>query len=131
MKGFTSWVMSIFLLPVRCFIKKQTFYRHQKDMTSVLYGAGLNYQMGNPVRQEIVSVRREVDSLRKQVEALTEENQIYRKHLMKLTALLEDGKGQGEFTQDLMSLSRAADAAGNPARREAGVGTVQGGGFRR
>jgi hypothetical protein len=124
--------MSIFLMgAVRCFIKKQTSYRHQKDMTSVLYSAGLNYQVGNPVRQEIVSIRREVDSLRKQIEALTEENQIYRKHLMKLTALLDEGKGQSEFTQDLMSLARAADASSSSTRREAGVGTVQGGGFRR
>lgn len=99
-------------------------------MTSVLYSAGLNYQAGNPVRQEIMAVRRDVDSLRKQVEALTEENQVYRKHLMKLTALLEDGKGQAEFTQDLMGLSRAADLA-SAAKREAGGGTVQGGGFRR
>ena len=53
-------------------------------MTSVLYGAGLNYQLGNPVRQEIVAVRREVDALRKQLEHLTEENIIYRKYLMKL-----------------------------------------------
>ena len=43
-------------------------------MTSVLYGAGLNYQIGNPVRQEIVAVKREVDSLRKQFEQLIEEN---------------------------------------------------------
>ncbi len=48
-------------------------------MTSVLYSAGLNYQAGNPVRQEIMAVRREVDSLRKQLEILTEElhEQIY------------------------------------------------------
>lgn len=98
-------------------------------MTSVLYSAGLNYQAGNPVRQEIMAVRRDVDSLRKQVEALTEENQVYRKHLMKLTALLEDGKGQAEFTQDLMGLSRAAELGA--ASRQAGGGTVQGGGFRR
>ena len=42
-------------------------------MTSVLYGGGLNYQIGNPVRQEIVTVRRDLDSLRKQVEQLSEE----------------------------------------------------------
>ena len=53
-------------------------------MTSVLYGAGLNYQLGNPVRQEIVAVRREVDALRKQLEHVTEESIIYRKYLMKL-----------------------------------------------
>ncbi len=114
---------------VRCFVRKETSYRQQKKMTSVLYSAGLNYQVGNPVRQEIVSIRREVDSLRKQVEALTEENQIYRKHLMMLTALLEEGKGQAEFTKDLMSLSHGADASSSS--RPAGVGTVQGGGFRR
>ena len=51
-------------------------------MTSVLYGAGLNYQLGNPVRQEIVAVRRDVDLLRKQVDMLTEENLIYRNHIM-------------------------------------------------
>lgn len=74
-------------------------------MTSVLYSAGLNFQHGNPVRQEIVSVRREVEALRKQVELLSEENQIYRKYLMKLTASLEDGQGTAEFTKDLMSLA--------------------------
>jgi hypothetical protein len=96
-------------------------------MTSVLYSAGLNYQSGNPVRQEINSVRREVDSLRKQVEALTEENLVYRKHLMKLVQATENGNT--EFTKDIMALSSPSDAPNN--RREAGGGTVQGGGFRR
>lgn len=95
-------------------------------MTSVLYGAGLNYQMGNPVRQEIVAVRREVDSLRKQIELLTEENLIYRKHIMKLVQASEGGNA--EFTRDLMSL---ASAGGNGSNREPGGGTVQGAGFRR
>ncbi len=95
-------------------------------MTSVLYGAGLNYQMGNPVRQEIVAVRREVDSLRKQVELLTEENLVYRKHIMKLLQASEGGNT--EFTRDLMSLSGASNQGNN---REPGGGTVQGAGFRR
>ena len=94
-------------------------------MTSVLYGSGLNYQMGNPVRQEIVAVRREVDSLRKQVELLTEENLVYRKHLMKLLQASDDGNT--EFTRDLMTLS-GGSASNN---REPGGGTVQGAGFRR
>jgi hypothetical protein len=95
-------------------------------MTSVLYGAGLNYQMGNPVRQEIVAVRREVDSLRKQIELLTEENLIYRKHIMKL--LQKDEAGNTEFTRDLMTLAGGSNATN---QREAGGGTVQGAGFRR
>lgn len=94
-------------------------------MTSVLYGAGLNYQLGNPVRQEIVAVRREVDSLRKQVEQLTEENLVYRKHIMKL--LQKDEAGNTDFTRDLMTLS--GGSGGN--NREPGGGTVQGAGFRR
>jgi hypothetical protein len=94
-------------------------------MTSVLYGAGLNYQAGNPVRQEIVAVRREVDSLRKQIESLTEENLIYRKHIMKLLQGTEGGAQ--EFTKDLMTL--AGGSQGNS--REPGGGTVQGAGFRR
>ena len=95
-------------------------------MTSVLYSAGLNYQSGNPVRQEIMSVRREVDSLRKQLEILTEENLVYRKHLLKLSQKSEEGNG--ELTKDLMELSSSSTATN---RREAGGGTVQGGGFRR
>jgi hypothetical protein len=94
-------------------------------MTSVLYHGSLNYQTGNPVRQEIVAVRREVDALRKQVEMLTEENLVYRKHIMLLSKTLENGPQ--DFTRDLMSLS-SGDA---PSQREAGGGTVQGGGFRR
>ena len=96
-------------------------------MTSVLYSGGLNYQMGNPVRQEIVAVRKEVTSLRKQVELLTEETQIYRKHMMKLLQNPDDALPLGEFTKDLMLLANNNDSA----RREAGGGTVQGGGFRR
>jgi hypothetical protein len=96
------------------------------EMTSVLYGSGLNYQAGNPVRSEILAVRRDVDSLRKQVELLTEENLIYRKHLMKLVQGLDGGNA--EFTKDLMALSTNSD---DKVRREAGGGTVQGGGFRR
>jgi hypothetical protein len=95
-------------------------------MTSVLYGAGLNYQMGNPVRQEIVAVKREVDSLRKQIELLTEENLVYRKHIMKL--LQKDEAGNSDFTRDLMSL---AGGSNNNNNREPGGGTVQGAGFRR
>jgi hypothetical protein len=95
-------------------------------MTSVLYSAGLNYQTGNPVRSEIVAVRREVDLLRKQIEVLTEENLIYRKHLLKLCQGTEEGNG--ELTRDLMSLSSSLNSQQN---REAGAGTVQGGGFRR
>jgi uncharacterized coiled-coil DUF342 family protein len=94
-------------------------------MTSVLYHGSLNYQTGNPVRQEIVAVRREVDALRKQIEMLTEENLIYRKHIMQLSKTVENG--QQEFTRDLMGLS----SSNAPSQREAGGGTVQGGGFRR
>lgn len=95
-------------------------------MTSVLYSAGLNYQTGNPVRSEILAVRREVESLRKQVELLTEENLIYRKHLMKLCQGTE--QGADEITRDLMHLASSSEAQ---KQREAGAGTVQGGGFRR
>jgi len=95
-------------------------------MTSVLYSAGLNYQSGNPVRQEIVAIRREVDLLRKQLELLTEENLVYRKHIMKLSQKSEDGAT--ELTQDLTTLS---SQSGQRSQREAGGGTVQGGGFRR
>lgn len=95
-------------------------------MTSVLYSAGLNYQTGNPVRSEIMAVRREVDSLRKQVELLTEENLVYRKHMLKLCQATE--QGDAELTRDLMHLSNSSESQ---QRREAGGGTVQGGGFRR
>lgn len=95
-------------------------------MTSVLYHGSLNYQTGNPVRQEIVAVRREVDALRKQVEMLTEENLVYRKHIMLLSKSLENGPQ--DFTRDLMSLSNGVEIS---SQREAGGGTVQGGGFRR
>lgn len=94
-------------------------------MTSVLYGAGLNYQVGNPVRQEIVAVKREVDSLRKQLEQSNEECLLYRKYLMKL--LQKDSDGNTEFTKDLMALSSSSSSSS----REPGGGTVQGAGFRR
>ncbi len=99
----------------------------QFRMTSVLYGSGLNYQIGNPVRQEIVAVRREVDVLRKQIELLTEENLVYRKHIMKL--LQKEEGGATEFTRDLMTLSSAPSTSQN--QREPGGATVQGAGFRR
>lgn len=94
-------------------------------MTSVLYGAGLNFQAGNPVRQEIVAIRREVDLLRKQLEQVVEENFVYRKYLMKL--LQKDEDGNSEFTRDLMTLASST----NNVSREPGGGTVQGAGFRR
>jgi hypothetical protein len=98
-------------------------------MTSVLFSSGLNYQAGNPVRQEIVAVRREVDSLRKLVESLTEENLVYRKYIMKMIS--KEDINQTEFTRDLMSLvSPGAGGAGLDSRAP-GTGTVQGGGFRR
>ena len=93
-------------------------------MTSVLYSAGLNYQAGNPVRQEIVNVRRDLDALRKQVELLTEENLVYRKYLAKLLEPVDNG--QAELQLDLRSLSEV-----KPTAQAAGLSTVQGGGFRR
>ena len=95
-------------------------------MTSVLYSAGLNYQSGNPVRSEIVAIRRDMDSLRKQVELLTEENSMYKKHIMKLLQATDDGTV--EFTRDMQSLG---DVQALQNGRQAGGGTVQGGGFRR
>lgn len=102
------------------------------EMTSVLYSAGLNYQTGNPVRQEIVAVRRELDALRKHVELLSEENNVYRKHLLKLLQGSEENETAGvtEFRRDLMALS-VSSAPPSSSSRPAGVGTVQGGGFRR
>jgi hypothetical protein len=101
-------------------------------MTSVLYSAGLNYQPGNPVRQEIVAVRREVDALRKHVELLTEENNVYRKHLLRLLQGSEEVEtaAVAEFKRDLVGVSMAV-APSSASSRPAGVGTVQGGGFRR
>jgi hypothetical protein len=110
----------------KCVISIKLKVKVPLEMTSVLYGAGLNYQRGNPVRQEIVEVKREVDSLRKQLELLTEENLVYRKHLMKLLQASEGGNA--EFTRDLMTLS---GGGGNGSGREPGGGTVQGAGFRR
>ena len=106
-------------------------------MTSVLYSAGLNYQTGNPVRQEIVAVRRELDSLRKHVELLSEENNVYRKHLLKLLQGSDEAESQGvsDFKRDLVSLSvlsaPSSSSSSSSSMRPAGVGTVQGGGFRR
>lgn len=105
-------------------------------MTSVLYSAGLNYQTGNPVRQEIVAVRRELDSLRKHVELLSEENNIYRKHLLKLLQGSDESESPAvsDFKRDLMSLSSLSapsSSSSSSSSRPAGVGTVQGGGFRR
>jgi len=97
-------------------------------MTSVLYSAGLNYQSGNPVRSEIVAVRREVDSLRKQVDILTEENNIYKKYIMKLLQCVDDGASMAEFTRDVQSIGDVKEMQNG---RVAGGGTVQGGGFRR
>jgi hypothetical protein len=100
----------------------------ESEMTSVLYSAGLNYQAGNPVRQEIVAVRRDVDSLRKQVDLLTEENTMYKKYFIKLLQAADDsGTSMSEFTRDMQSLNEVKDLS----KREAGGATVQGGGFRR
>ena len=106
------------------------------EMTSVLYSAGLNYQTGNPVRQEIVAVRRELDSLRKHVELLNEENNIYRKHLLKLLQGSDESESSAvsDFKRDLVtlsSLSAPSSSSSSSSSRPAGVGTVQGGGFRR
>jgi len=109
-----------------CVIYIKLKVKQTPEMTSVLYGAGLNYQLGNPVRQEIVTVRRDVDSLRKQIDVLTEENLLYRKHIMKLLQNTEGGTT--EFTRDVTALENVAN--GNSSR-EPGGATVQGAGFRR
>lgn len=113
----------------------RTHFNHatMTEMTSVLYSAGLNYQTGNPVRQEIVAVRRELDSLRKHIEVLTEENNVYRKHLLKILQGGEEAETPSviEFKRDLVALSVVASSPASLSSRPAGVGTVQGGGFRR
>jgi hypothetical protein len=104
------------------------------EMTSVLYSAGLNYQSGNPVRQEIVAVRRELDILRKLVDELSEENAVYRKHIAKLLQGGDESENAAvaEFKRDLGGIVQESlpQSRGLP-QRPAGVGTVQGGGFRR
>ena len=99
-------------------------------MTSVLYSAGLNYQTGNPVRQEIVAVRREVSDLRKQVEILTEENLVYRKYIMKVLKKDANQDDFNEFTREMTALSSPAPPQ-TQQNIAPGTGTVQGGGFRR
>ncbi len=97
-------------------------------MSSVLYSGGLNYQAGNPVRTEIMSVRREASELRKQVETLTEENLILRKYLMKLMKDTNNEASINDFTRELMTLNQDNSQT---QQRQPGMGTVQGGGFRR
>ncbi len=97
-------------------------------MSSVLYSGGLNYQAGNPVRTEIVSVRRNVGELRKQIETLTEENLILRKYLIKVMKSINDEQSINDLTRELMSLTQDSS---QPQQRQPGTGTVQGGGFRR
>ena len=53
-------------------------------MTSVLYGSGLNYQAGNPLRSEITQLRREVSDLRKLLDDSMTEAKVYRKYISKL-----------------------------------------------
>ena len=53
-------------------------------MTSVLYGSGLNYQSGNPLRSEITQLRREVVDLRKLLDDSMNEAKVYRKYIAKL-----------------------------------------------
>ncbi len=98
-------------------------------MTSVLYSAGLNYQSGNPVRQEILAVRREAGDLRKQVDLLVEENAIYRKYIIKLLKKAEDDQAINEMTRELMAVNSAQQ--GGVQQQQSGQNTVEGGGFRR
>ncbi len=103
-------------------------------MTSVLYSSGLNYQSGNPVRAEIVAVRREVGELRKQIETLTDENEVYRKYILKLMKSGNDEAGMSEFTRDLMTVSGQQlreQQQQQQQQQQPGRGTVQGAGFRR
>jgi hypothetical protein len=96
-------------------------------MTSVLFGSGLNYQRGNPVRSEMNELRRDIVTLRKQLEFVTDENIVFRKFIMKLVEKVDVTKD--EFTKDLMSVSQLNEP--QAVAREAGGGTVQGAGFRR
>ena len=77
---------------------------------------------GNMVGLLIESIKEQ----QKQIEVLTEENLVYRKHIMRL--LQNSEGGNTEFTRDLMSLAGGSSSANN---REPGGGTVQGAGFRR
>ena len=72
-------------------------------MTSVLYGSGLNYQAGNPLRSELIQLRREVVELRKLLDDSATEAKVYRKYIAKM---LQDSDQEtlNEMNNELLKL---------------------------
>ena len=58
------------MLMVRAFACLTVIPAAHTEMTSVLYGSGLNYQAGNPVRSEIRQLDRKIEELRAIVTSL-------------------------------------------------------------
>ena len=57
------------------------------EMTSVLYGAGLNYQIGNPIRTEITKLNNGATELRNLITAQTAEISALRQQLGEVATL--------------------------------------------
>jgi hypothetical protein len=109
---------------------------YRKQMTSVLYGSGLNYQQGNPIRSEIRQVDRKVNDLLSVVEDLKKSfggasagaptaatNTEYESRIQKLS---DDFQSiQGSLSSILGRLDRAEGAAGDFGTRISRIESAQ------
>lgn len=108
---------------------------YRKQMTSVLYGSGLNYQQGNPIRSEIRQVDRKVNDLLSTIEDLKKSfggaagaptaatNTEYESRMQKLS---DDFQSiQGSLSSILGRLDRAEGSSGDFGTRISRVESAQ------
>jgi hypothetical protein len=73
------------------------------EMTSVLYGGSLNYQIGNPVRFEINKLNTAVNDLKKVVEAQNSEITAFKQAASEFTQLKSQVATLERMNRDLMA----------------------------
>jgi hypothetical protein len=93
-------------------------------MTSVLTFGGLNYQAGNPVRNEFIAVRREMAELRALVQAQSVDIKMLRTELGKLASgdLPELASEKVGSAGPVTTATTAANSASGPG---AGVASIR------
>ena len=89
---------------MRAFVLCIIFSASVTEMTSVLYGAGLNYQIGNPIRTEITKLNNGATELRNLITAQTAEITALRQQVAEVASLRQQISDLGALRAKITEL---------------------------
>ena len=85
------------------------------EMTSVLYGAGLNYQIGNPIRTEITKLNNGATELRNLITAQTAEISSLRQQVAEVATLRQQVGDLASLRQQVAEVASLRQQVGEVA----------------